>query len=83
MEFTYEILNISLLGQKYALRSSHHLNTQEIVLITKVLYCKLIRKNRNETMKDRRGANSKNDVIDIKEQDNSGRTMVINKHGGV
>jgi len=34
-------------------------------------------------MKDRRGTTSENNVIDIKKEDHSGRTMVIDRHEGV
>ena len=83
VKLTNEIMDIFLLGQKYVLRSSYHLNTQIIMEVTQVLYSKLMRKNRDKVLKDRCRTTSKYDVVNIEKKNHSGRIMVMDEHGCV
>ena len=42
-----------------------------------------MRENQDKGMKDRCGPTSENDIIDIKEQNYSGRSLMVDKHRGV
>ena len=50
--------------------------------VPQALYSKLMRKNKNKAMNDKGGTASKYDVINIKKQNHSGGTIMVDERGG-
>ena len=61
----------------------NHLNVEEVMKVTQIFHCKLLRENCNEGMHNRSSTPSRYDVINIEDKNQSITTNAVNKHGRI